>query len=67
MSNRIDFIIMAAVGVFFTLLGFEIISFGKPDSLDTERLKKWQSAQKFYRLGGPVIFVCGVVLWLFNR
>ena len=65
--RHIDFIIMTCVGLFFTLVGFEILSLGlKPDVLDTHRLEKWKKTQMFYRWGGPVIFVCGLLLWLFS-
>jgi hypothetical protein len=68
MSNRADFIIMTAVGVFATLQEFELISIAKrPDSSDTLRFAKWQKAQRFYRWGGPIIIVCGLTLWLFSQ
>ena len=65
--RHVDYIIMTDVGLFFTLLGYEIISLGmKPDAQDPQRLEKWYKALKLYRWGGPVIFVCGLLLWLFS-
>jgi len=57
--------IMAGVGLFFTLQGYEIICFGKkPDALDTQRLANWRKAQTIYRYVGPIALICGLALWL---
>lgn len=58
---------MTVIGVFFTLQGYEVICIGKPGAGDFHRLKSWQKAQAFYRWGGPLITVGGIVLWLLGR
>lgn len=59
-------IIIAVAGLLFTLQGYEVLRLlaREPDASETEKLAKWQKAQSFYRWGGPVMFVCGVLLWL---
>jgi hypothetical protein len=65
--KHIDSIIMACVGLFATLQGFEVICFAKkPDASDTQKVKKWQQTQRIYRWAGPVAFICGLLLWFLS-
>ena len=64
-TSPVDGMIMAGLGVFFTLQGYELICFGKkPDALDTQRLAKWRKAQALYRYVGPIMLIAGLALWL---
>lgn len=59
-------LIIAAAGLLFTLQGYEVLRLlaKEPDASETEKMAKWERAQRFYRWGGPVMFICGLLLWV---
>jgi len=64
--SQIDSIVSICIGLSATLIGHEVFCFGlKPDVFDTQRYEKWKKVQKFFRWGGPVLLLIGLVGWLF--
>ena len=60
-GEQINGIITIAIGIFFTLAGFEVVSLGKkPPDWDPPRLDRWEKTQKLYRYGGPIIIAGGI-------
>jgi len=51
------------IGLFFTIIAFKPITRHRPPDWDTEGLKKWNNAQKLYRVAGPIMLIgAGVML-----
>ena len=63
-GKLINSFITIGIGCFFTVIAIKPITKHRPPAWDIKGLKKWENAQKLYKIGGPIILISGLAMLL---